>query len=152
MALPTDAIDLSDAIPEDIVAFTVLKHGTTQPTGWVWRLVSAGHDKAVAWSTANSQQTLQKRARLEAQQLNGRKVKPEEKTTDEAKVENIDWILSRTIGWEPAVTLPFFDGPLTYSEENARKVLMHPKMGWLFVQLVEFLTEEANFTKRSATN
>lgn len=152
MAIATDALDLSDAVPEDTVSFAVMKAGTSQPTGWVWQLASPGHDKAVAWATANSQQQLQKRARLEAQQANGRKIKPEEKSTDEAKADNVDWIISRTLGWAPAVTLPFFEGPLAYSDDTARKVLMHPKMGWLFVQLVEFLTEEANFTKRSAKN
>ena len=76
-------------------------------------------------------------------------MKPEEKSTDEQKAENVDWIISRTLGWPP-IKLPFSDEPLDSSDDNTRKILLHPKMGWLFAQLVNYLTEEANFTKRSA--
>lgn len=151
MSTKPEVLDLTDLIPEDSALFPVMLAGTNTPSGWEWTLAGPGHDKAVNWATNNSQKRLSRQARLDAQQANGRKVKPEEKSTDEQKAENVDWIISRTLGWTPsAIKLPFFDEPLGFSDDNTRKILLHPKMGWLFAQLVDFVTEEANFTKRSA--
>lgn len=135
-----------DQIPLDIMALD----GVT-PTGWVWQISGPGHEKAVKYQAEQSRKALRKAKLIEQAQVNGKKYVPEDRTADEQKRDNMAWIASRVLGWTP-MALPFITGnkdPIPFSDENVIKVLMHEKMGFVFTQLVEAVTEDKRFTQRS---
>lgn len=147
-----EVADLSGIDISDSLDYAVLAPGSDKPTGWVITLAGPYHDKAVAWSNASSQKRLSKQARLEAQQLNSRKIKPEERTTEEQRAETADWLASRILDWTP-VKVPYLnDGePIEFSDGAVKLVFTHIRMGWALQQLVDVLADENSFTKRSAT-
>jgi len=147
----TDVVDIDAFLPDELFELAILKPGTTEPTGWVLQLAPPGHDKAVAYSTSSSKARLKKEALEHAQQVNGRKVKPDERSVDEQKLDNVNWVASRLLGWSTVKSALFGPDPIPFSDDNVRMVFMHPKMGWAYAQVVDHLTEEGNFTKRSAS-
>lgn len=148
---PSTTIDLSAFMPVDQVVYEVLDPGKTKKTGWKITLVPDWHPKAQAHSTANTRETLRRQARIEQAQVNGKKWKPEEKEPDEVRRENVDWVVSRIVDWTPVkIPLPGLPEVLTFSDENARVVLMRPEMNFVYAQLVELLVEEKTFTRPSA--
>ncbi|ODT22218.1 MAG: hypothetical protein ABS35_15310 [Kaistia sp. SCN 65-12] len=145
-------VDLSGIVPVDSISYEILKPGSTEGTGWFIELADASHEQAVAWSNEQTRKGLRRQSQLEALQLNGRKIKPEDKDPVEQKRDNIGWVVSRIIGWNP-VKLSFISpDPIQYSEKAAFDVLSHPKMGFALIQLVEVISDDRSFTKASATS
>ncbi|MBB4653016.1 hypothetical protein GGQ99_004800 [Aminobacter niigataensis] len=145
----TDAgfVDITGFAPVDTIRYEVLKPGTTVGTGWFIEIADESHPNAMAWSNELARKNLKRRANLEAQQLNGRKIKAEERDPEEQKRENIGWVVSRIVGWTPVKLAFISPDPITYSEDAAYKVFMHPKMGWALGQLVDVIGDEKAFTK-----
>lgn len=143
-----DVVDLSGDVPLDSVKHElVLPNG--KASGWKIDIAGPGHPNAVAWVNAQAKRSLERRALLEAQQMNGRKIKPEFKDVDAERRENLGWFVSRILGWNP-VKLTFIEPePIAFSEENAYKVFLHPRMGWAVNQIVELLENEKVFTPSS---
>lgn len=145
----TDAgfVDLSGIVPVDVIRYEVLRPGTTTGSGWFIEIADESHPNAIAWSNEAARKKLKRQASLEAQQLNGRKIKAEERDPDEVKHENVGWVVSRIVGWTPVKLTFISPDPITYSEANAYKVFLHPKMGWALGQLVDLIGDEKAFTK-----
>lgn len=143
-------INLGAFLPTDSTQFEILQAGTEKGTGWVIELAGPGHPQAVAYTNSSNQKSLDRAASLEAQRLNGRKIKPEERDPDEVRADNIAWVCSRVLGWNPVI-IPFISEtePTAYSPEVAAKVFGNPKMGWALSQIVEKITDDATFTQRS---
>lgn len=143
------AVDLSALMPEETTVYEVRKPGSREPTGWKIILAGISHPKAQAWSNAQQRRSLHRAAQVEAQQANGRKVKPDERELDEVTRENVGWVVSRIVDWTPVKI-----GAETYvfSDQVATELLLQPKMGWVFVQLIEAITDETAFLPRSATS
>lgn len=146
-----EVADLSGINVEDTLNYAVLAPGSGEPTGWVITLAGPYHEKAVAWANANNQRRLARQAKIEAQQLNNRKIKPEERTPEDLREENVGWLGSRILDWTP-VKIPFLNNgePIPFSDENVKLVFGHTRMGWAFQQLTDVLNDEASFTTRSA--
>lgn len=142
-------VDFGDIVPVDSIHYEIRK-ANGEGSGWSIEIADASHPKAQAWSNEQARKNLKRQERIETQQLNGRKIKAEEKEPEEVRKDNIGWVLSRVIGWTPEIKLPFFDEPLAYSEENAAKVFLHPKMGFALSQLIDVIGDEKSFTKASA--
>lgn len=152
MAMKTDGefVDLSDIVPLDSIRHEILRPGSSEGTGWFIEIADASHEKAVAWSNEQARKGLKRQSVLEAQQLNGRKIKPEDRDPEEQKRDNIGWVVSRIIGWTP-VKLSFISPePIHFSDKAAYDVLSHPKMGFALVQLVDIIGDDKAFTKASA--
>lgn len=142
-------INLGAFAPIDSVRLEIRQPDGVTGTGWFVDVLSSAHEKAVAYSTASTNRSLRRQAQLEAQQANGRKVKPEERTPDEVRAENLAFVASRLGGWDP-ITVPELGGDLPFSDENVVRLLGLPKYGWVYLQIIEFLGDERNFTPASA--
>ncbi|MCA0032766.1 hypothetical protein [Mesorhizobium sp. B263B2A] len=143
-----EAIDLGGIIPQDETIKEILKPGGTEGTGWMITLAGPAHPKAVAWTNEISKRNLRRQQRIEAAQVNGRKFVAEDREVDDVRRENVEWAVSRIVGWSPAVKI----GAETYpfSDAVAIELLSRPSMGWAFAQIVEWIGDERSFTKASA--
>lgn len=116
-------------------------------TDWVWSFAGPGHPKAIEQSNRISREKLHQDRQIEQQRLNGKKVKLPEETVDELRSRNVEWIVGRLVGWSPVKIA----GELyPFSEENARRLLSDQKNIGLLTQAVDFVSDDASFTKRSA--
>jgi hypothetical protein len=143
------AADLSALIPLDTIEYEVKAPGGVQGTGWIITLCDDAHPKAQAYQNERARERLRKERMIEQAQVNGRKYQADERTPDEERERNAKWIVSRIVGWTPVKLPGFGDEPLAFSDETATRVLMHPKMGWLFAQLIDVVTADRSFTPRS---
>lgn len=147
------AVDFSSFLTVDQIPYEVLSPDGVSGTGWTWTIGGPGHEKAVAYQNEQSRKNLRKARMIEQAQVNGRKYVPEERSADEQRRENVAWVVSRVLDWSP-VKLPFITGndePVTFSDQIAIKALMHPHMAFVFTQLVDVVTEDKRFTRRSET-
>jgi len=146
-----EVTDIGAIVPLDSITYEVLKPGTQIGSGWKIDIAYVDHPKAQAWVNESARKGAKRQAAIEAQQLNGRKIKPDERDPEEQRRDNIAWVCSRVIGWTP-VKIDFISPePLAYSDENATKVLGHAKMGWVVAQLIDVIGDERSFTKPSQT-
>lgn len=144
------AVDFSNFVPLDTIEHEV-RSLDGQPTGWIVMLNDVSHPKAQAHINDQQRRRLRREALQEQAMVNGRKYTAEERTPDEAKLDNIKWLVSRIVDWTP-IRLPFISPePITFSDEAATRVLMHPKMGFVLNQLIDVLMAEKSFTPRSGT-
>lgn len=139
--------DWSDLDAPDTAKMNVLING--KASGWEWEFAGPGHPKSVQQDNRIARENLDRRKAQERAQVNGRKWKPDDESVEEVVARNINLIVERLVGWSPVK----IDGETyTFSEENARKILADPKKVTILNQCLEFLGDEAVFTKRSATN
>lgn len=120
---------------------------------WAWTMASPSHPKAIAQKNRISRESLKKSAEQEQSRVNGRKYKAEVETPEHVDSNNVDFIIERTIGWATKLSngddVTVGGEPYPYSEENARKLLLSPKMWKLRNQAVDFILDDNSFTKRS---
>ena len=143
------AIDISGAMPVDTGILDIRKAGTEQPTGWKITFAGPSHPKTLAWADRQSRRALHRQAAIEAAQVNGRKYKPEERTPDDVRRDNVEWIVARILDWTP---IKVGGEVIAFSEAAATRLLSRPEMGWAFQQMVDYLADERSFTRRSATS
>jgi hypothetical protein len=119
-------------------------------TGWIIEFAGPGHPKTVAWNNEAQRKTLRRQERIEAQQLNGKKVKPEERDVEEQRRENARWIAARIVAWRGLLGE---DGqPLPFAEETAVRIFLDPDYAWAYHDAIDFLVGAESFIKRSAVN
>lgn len=152
MSTDTAAVpDFSAFLAVDQIPLEIMALDGVTPTGWTWQISGPGHEKAVRYQNEQSKKSLRKARLIEQAQVNGKKYVPEERTADDQRRDNMAWIASRVLGWSP-MPLSFITGnsdPIPFSDENVIRVLMHEKMGFVFTQLVEAVTEDKRFMQRS---
>lgn len=141
-------VDLSAIVPQDTADIEILKPGGTEGTGWIITMAGPSHPKAVAYANDQARRNLREQNLIKAAQVNGKKYKPDEKSPDEQRVENVKWIVSHIVDWTP---VSLGGDPIQFSEKAATDLLLKREMGWAFIQLVEFLNDDRSFTKRSET-
>lgn len=138
-------IDLSAASAglKDTAMLDIVLPGQNQPSGFRVELAGPAHPKSIALSDEVSRERIRKELEIEAKQVNGRKYKPEEDTPDERARRNVTRIVKRIVGWSPN---PTFDGKtIEFSESAAVDLLLKPEMGWLLIQIADYLTNETAF-------
>lgn len=138
--------DLSelDAGDESTLA---IKGRDGKPTTWVWTFYGPGHPRTVALSNRMAKKWLQESRDKEQAQINGKKWKPEDRSLDDIRTENVNSIVERTKGFTP---VKLNGDVIEFSPDAARKLLLDPRKGALFNQISEFLREEENFMLPSA--
>lgn len=147
--------DLLDSLGSDDEAIMLvsvpLANGSTT---WQWTMASPSHPKGIAQKNRLSRESLKKSAEQEQSRVNGRKYKAEVETPDQVDRGNVDFIIERLIGWSAKLDngedVKVGGDPFPFSEDNARKLLMLPKMWKLRNQAVDFIIDENSFTRRSA--
>lgn len=118
-------------------------------TGWFWTFAGPGHERTIAQSNRLSRETLARDRLKEQAQTNNKKWKAPEVSPEERLADNVRYVLDRLLGWSD---IKMKGEAYPYSEENARKILMDPKMATLRNQSIEFLNDDSSFTQRSATS
>jgi hypothetical protein len=126
-----------------------IKDRAGKPTTWLWTFYGPGHPKTVALSNRVSKKWLDEARAKEQAQANSKKWKPEERSLDDIRNENVANILERTKDFTP---VKLNGEEIRFSPEAARRLLLDPRKGALFTQISEFLKEEENFMRPSATN
>ena len=148
----TVTVDLSALTPTDSALLEILAPGG-KPTGWKIELAGPAHAKTVAVAEDAMRERLQKEKAIEFAQVNGRKYKVDDETPDERAQRNVGRLVKRIIGWSPD---PLFKQvgpePISFSEENATKLLLRPDMSWVLSQIAEYVMSEMAFTQGSATS
>lgn len=145
----TDITDLSADIPMDTAELKMLKPGTATPNGWVVTLAGPAHPKALAFKSSSQRDRLHKAATIEAQQANGRKIKPDAMTPEDEDLKTVKWIVSRIVTWTP---VNIGDGPVEFSDEAATQLFLKPVMAPYIDQIVTYLQAERAFMPTSATS
>ncbi len=146
-----DTLDLSGIAPIDTIQHEILKPGGIDGTGWVWDILGPSHPKAVAYNDEQQRKNLRRERQQEQQRANGKKVVVEERTVEDQRRDTAMWLASRVGGWNRAIRLTEVSPePMAYSDENVVKILVSPKMGWIFQQIVDVITTDSSFTKTSA--
>lgn len=147
-----DLLETLASDDEAIMLVTVpLAEGSTS---WQWQMASPSHPKGVAQKNRISRESLKKAAEQEQSRVNGRKYKAEIETPEQVDRSNVEFIIERLLGWSPKLDngedVKVGGELFPFSEDNARKLLMMPKMWRLRNQAIEFIIDENSFTKRSA--
>jgi hypothetical protein len=150
------AFDISslDAVDESTLIIVV----NGRATNWAWVFAGPGHPKAVEQANRMARERLKLEREQEQARINGRKWKAPEETPEGAVERNVAMVVDRLIGWhvidaagnKTGAPVLMAGEPFPFSEENARKVLSDRRRGSILLQALEFLGDEAAFTKRSA--
>lgn len=148
----SDFIDLSAALPVDTAELEIVVPGTSRRTGWVITIAGPNHPKTVAQNERLARRNLERERSIEMARVNGRKWKGEDKSVDEARRENVEWVVGRIVDWTPVKIAQFSAEPITFSETVAIDLLSQPYMGAFFGQIIDFLSAEASFTPAFATD
>lgn len=144
MKTEAEAVDISAFLPvEDTILDILAADG--RPTGWKVTLGGPSHPKATAFAEAMSKRSLHKARMIEQAQVNGRKYQAEDRTADEVRRENAQWVISRIVDWTP---IKIAGDVIAFSDKAAEDLLIRPDMAWAYVQIVEALNSEKLFTKR----
>lgn len=142
----TDAVDLTAFLPTEASILEMLSPAGAK-TGWKITLNGPSDPKAVAWVNDDARRKLHKAKLIEQAQVNGKKYSAEEKTPDEARAENIAWVISRISDWTP---VKIGGEVYAFNDDSAGKLLIKPEMGWALQQIIDALNDERRFTPRSA--
>lgn len=148
--------DLFESLSSDdeatMLVIVPLANGDTAT--WAWKMATPSHPKGIAQKNRVSRETLKKSAEQEQARVNGRKYKAEVETPDQVDRHNVDFVIERLLGWDMKLSngddVTVGGEPYPFSEENARKLLLSPKMWKLRNQAVDFILDENSFIKRSA--
>lgn len=141
-------LDLSMFAAEDTAEWDVPHPVTGEPSGWKWTFAGPGHPQTVEAANRATRRRLEEEKRMEAARVNGKKWKPEDRTVEELRRENVRLVVDRLIGWTP-IKINGEDYP--FSRENAESLLLNPAMVRLYNGAIGFLADEESFTPRSAT-
>jgi hypothetical protein len=141
------SFDLSDLDAADESTMTVVVNGA--PIDWTWTFAGPGHPRSIEQSNRLSRERLAIERQQEQARVNGRKWRAPDETPDEVLTKNVNFVLERLLGWSP---ITMNGEPYPFSVENARKLLSDRRKSTLLIQSLEFLADEASFTKRSASN
>lgn len=148
----TDAnedFDLASADAQD-EATLAIKHPTTdKPTTWFWTFYGPGHPKTIEVADRASKEALRELHDQKQARVNGKKVKVDEKSLDELRTENVAAIVARLKTFTP---VKLGEETITFSIDEAKKLLLDRRKGWLYGQVMEFLKSDENFIQPSATS
>lgn len=148
--------DLSDVMPQQTGILHIVVPGTNKRTGWQITFAGPGHPKTIAQNEELSRVNLDKQERIEMAQVNQRKWKGDGKQVDDVRRENVDWVLGRILSWTPVSISQFASAPIELPEDaspeqikQARALLSQPYMVPYFMQMTEYLGDQASFIAAS---
>lgn len=144
----TEAIDLAAFVPQDTAVLEIATPAG-KATGWKVTFAGPSHPQTIAYAEKVSRRHLERSKRIEQQQLNGRKIKAEDRDLEDVRNENVETVVSRIVTWTP-VRLGKDGEVIEFTPDAAMTLLKRPDMGWVFTQMTEFLGAEASFFGASA--
>lgn len=140
------AFELTSIEAFDTGLMTVKHPVTGEPTSWVWTIAGPGHPVTEAITKEVERETSAKRRAVEHAQVNRKKYK-DDTDADENRRKVEERLARRILGWTPVTV----DGqPLVHSQAAALDILTNPRWSAAAAQYLEYLGDEASFTKRSA--
>jgi hypothetical protein len=165
-------VDLSDVMPQSTGVLHIVVPGTNKRTGWQVTFAGPSHPKTIAQNEELSRASLDKAERIEMAQVNNRKWKGEGKQPDDVRRENVEWVLGRILSWKAVVRAgeppadvelagptirQFSDKPIGFPADatqeqikQVRSLLAQPYMLPYFLQMSEYLGDQASFIAASA--
>lgn len=150
MADDAASLDLSSSVYLDSFSLSIMKPGTSEPTGWTIELAGPAHPLTVAMANAISRENIEKEKAIEFAQVNQRKWKIEPETVEDRRRKNVMRVCQRIIGWSPNPIFKHFSPePIAFSVSVATELFLRPDMGGFFVQVTDYLTGERAFTPPS---
>ena len=141
-------LDLGTLDASDETELAIRHPVSNAPTTWLWTFYGPGHPKTVELANARSREALHKLAAQRQAQINGRKWKEDEQNLDQLRADNVAAIVARTKSFTP---ISLNGATINFTPEAARELLLDRKKGWLLIQIMEFLADDANFIPPSAT-
>ena len=144
-----EVVDLSDLLPQDTAELHMLIPGTNKRLGWVLTMAGPGHPKTVAASNENRRKDLQRSARIEQAQVNGRKYKADDVQPDESRRDFVAGLVARIVDWTP-VRFSKDSPPITFNDAAAVDLLLQPRMAPYVAQITDFVLDEKSFMTASA--
>ncbi|MGE0725100.1 MAG: hypothetical protein AB7O45_12040 [Alphaproteobacteria bacterium] len=145
---PPKVADLGAHVPLMTFTHGVMALDGVTETGWRIVLAGPAHPRTLESQDKALRLSLKRDQLREQAQVNGRKYKGEDKDPDDARRENVEWLVSRIVDWSP---VHVFDRDWPFTDADAVELLLKPEMGFVRVQLIDRLTEDATFMRRSAT-
>lgn len=140
-------VSLIDVIPEDTADLEILKPGRTEGTGWFITIAGPGHPQTIALNDDERKRGVRRAQQIESAQINGRKWKGEDEDADEVRRRNVERVVRRIVSWTP---VDIGAGPVEFAPDTATALFLNPRMDWVVVQILEFISDERSFTPRSA--
>lgn len=143
----SDAFSLVGLDAQDEVKFTIRHPKTDDPTTWEWTFYGPGHPTTIAVADKASRRIIKQSTEQMQAQVNGKKWKPDDETPDSLRQQNVENIIARTKSFTP---VDLGHGPIEYSAEKAKEILLERRYGWVLGQIMDFLRKEENFIQPSA--
>jgi hypothetical protein len=140
-----DDFDLSDLDSADTAEMEVKAGG--KETGWKLIFAGPGHPRTIEQADRLARERLRRERAQEQARVNNKKWTPPEESVDAVRERNIGFVVERIVGWTP---VKIGGEPYPFSPDNARKLLSDPKKCAVLAQAIEFLSDDAAFTTRSA--
>ena len=138
-----EAVDFTAFLPTESYVLDILSPAG-KPTGWKWELAAVNHDKTVAFAEAEARRALDLAKAAREAQYNGRPLPSEERTPDQARRENMRWVVARVLSWTP---VRIAGETFEFSDKATEDLLVRPEMGHVLTQITRALGDEARFTK-----
>jgi hypothetical protein len=143
------AFDLADVSASDEAVLDIKHPKSDEPTGWQWTFFGPGHPRTVAIADRETRAMLKLAADKEQARVNYKKWKPEEETGADLRAKTVANIVGRTKYFTP---VKFGSETIEFSPEAATKLLLDRTKGWLFKQVIDFISAEESFIQPSATS
>lgn len=144
-----DSFDISALETADTAILEIRHPGTGMPSGWKWTIAGPGHPVTVEQGTRLSRKVLAEARLKEQAAVNGKKWRGDDRDPEEIRRENAETFAERVLGW---TDIKLRGEVYPYSRENVVKLLLDPKMGTIYNQLIEFLRNDDSFLPGSGTN
>lgn len=121
--------------------------GTSKRNGWQITMAGPSHPKTIALGNEQTRERLDKQARIEQVQVNGRKWKVEDVEPEDDRLRFVRSLVGRIVTWTP---IDLGAGPVEFSEQAAIDLLLNPDYGHYVAQITDFLLAEGSFIPDSA--
>lgn len=146
MSLPTDTVDLSDAIPVESFLLPIMRPGTKTPTGWVIELAGPQHPNSIAVASEGGEDTLKEEFAIKVANAAGQKYDPVAETLAGRRRKSVNRVCRRMLGWSPNPTFRNVQAaPIEFTVEAATELFLRPDMAGFFLQVVGYLNSEKAF-------
>lgn len=150
MSLPTETIDLSDAVPVESFFIEMLHPGSKKPTGWKIQLAGPQHESSIAVSNEGGKDFIEEELAIKASSAAGLKYDPPAETLQARRRKSVGRVCRRILGWTPNPTFKNIQaGPIEFSVAAATEMFLRPDMAGFFIQITNYLNSEKAFIQPS---
>lgn len=150
MSLPSDTIDLSDAIPVESFSLEIIHPSTKKPTGWKIQLAGPQHANSIAVANEVGTDFLGEERAVKLAQATGQKPEQDEETIQARRRKSVGRVCRRILGWSPNPTFKNVQAdPIQFSVTVATDLFLRPDMAGFFIQITRYLNDERAFIQPS---